>query len=368
LIENKQTGSAMSGNQLTLVKSGELDHYDPHRGLETVAIAEAAEKHYARAKDATKLFEAIEAKLIEQRKFVRWWNAQEKAKGGQPYQRKSTRNGPVTGSPPVAGRDGMPDRMVIKRWREATKDGRFERTLEQAQEQCRRICERQEGGIVTGVAMDSYAERGMDLYETPPGATRALLDVESFTGTIWEPANGRGAISNVLRSAGYRVAATDLVEYGLSDALGGVDFLKQTSAPEGVQTILTNPPFMHADDFVRHALKLVPHVVMLLRLLFLESEGRSDILENGQLKRVYVFRGRIEMHRDGWTGPRESNPMAFAWFMWNRNHQGPATLHRISSIDDQAPPLDERSSGWRESESPVAAEDLSSPPFLRRME
>jgi hypothetical protein len=362
---NKQTGSAMTDNQLTLVKSGELDHYDRHRGLKNIAVAEAAEKHYARAKDATKLFEAIEAKLTEQRKFVRWWDGLGEKRGSGPTKR---RNGPVT-SLPIAGRDGLPDRMVIKRWREATKNGCFERTLEQAQEQCCRICERQEGGIgiVTGVAMDSYAERGVDLYETPPGATLALLDVESFTGTIWEPANGHGAISNVLRAAGHRVVATDLVDYGLSDALGGVDFLKQTSAPEGVHTILTNPPFMHANDFVRHALTLAPRVVMLLRLLFLESEGRSDILENGQLERVYVFRDRISMHRDGWTGARESNAMALAWFMWNRNHQGDATLRRISSIDDEAP--DERPCGFpRESESPVAAEDLSIPPFLRRME
>src|SRR5262249_33917491 len=67
--------------------------------------------------------------------------------------------------------------------------------------------ERIRRGIVTGVGMDPYAERGVDLYETPAGATRALLEVESFDGAIWEPANGRGAISRVLRAAGYRVIA-----------------------------------------------------------------------------------------------------------------------------------------------------------------
>ena len=241
--------------------------------------------------------------------------------------------------------------------------------------------------------MDSYAERGADLYETPPGATHALLDVESFTGTIWEPANGRGAISSVLRAAGHRVVATDLVDYGLSDALGGVDFLKQTSAPEGVQTILTNPPFMHANDFVRHALTLAPRVVMLLRLLFLETQGRSDVLENGQLARVYVFRGRIQTHRDSWIGPRNSNPMALAWFVWDRNHKGHTTLHRISSIDNEAPapekPYDaaddfvksyevavdavrERVAAggpsWppREPQAPIPSDNLEIPTFLRR--
>jgi hypothetical protein len=193
-------------------------------------------------------------------------------------------------------------------------------------------------GIVTGVGMDPYAERGVDLYETPAGATRALLDVESFDGAIWEPANGRGAISNVLRAAGYRVIATDLVDYGCPDATGGVDFLTQASAPAGVTTILTNPPFMHANAFVRHALALAPRVVMLLRLLFLESEGRSDILDGGHLARVHLFRERIQTHRDGWEGPRSSNPMALAWFVWERDHQGPIELRRISRLSDEAPP------------------------------
>jgi len=131
-------GSAMTDNQLILVESGELDHYDPHRGLKNVAVAEAAENHYRRAKDATQLFKAIEAKLNEQRKFVRWWDGLGEKRGSGPTKR---RNGPVT-SLPISGRDGMPDRMVIKRWRAATSAKRYERTLEEAKEQCRLICER----------------------------------------------------------------------------------------------------------------------------------------------------------------------------------------------------------------------------------
>jgi hypothetical protein len=35
----------------------------------------------ARAKDATKLYKAIEAKLGAQRRFVLWWDGQEKRRG-----------------------------------------------------------------------------------------------------------------------------------------------------------------------------------------------------------------------------------------------------------------------------------------------
>jgi hypothetical protein len=185
-------------------------------------------------------------------------------------------------------------------------------------------------GINTGVAMLPYAERGHELYETPPAAVSALLAVETLRGVIWEPACGPGAIVNVLRERAHRVIATDLIDYGCPEATGGVDFLQQRSAPEGVTTILTNPPFMHADPFVRHALTLAPRVIMLLRLLFLEGQGRSDIVDGERLARVYVFRDRVPIHRHGHPGPHQSSPLALSWFVWEREHRGPIELRRVS--------------------------------------
>ena len=49
-----------------------------------LAVAEAAEKYFARAKDATKLYEAIKAKLGEQRRFVLWWDTNGLNKPGSP--------------------------------------------------------------------------------------------------------------------------------------------------------------------------------------------------------------------------------------------------------------------------------------------
>jgi hypothetical protein len=186
-------------------------------------------------------------------------------------------------------------------------------------------------GNCTGVGMHAFADRGLDLYETPPEAVRALLEVESITGPIWECAAGRGAIVRVLREAGHEVIGTDLIDYGSPDARGGVDFLKAQSAPDGVRSIITNPPYRHAGEFVRHALGLVPHVAMLVRLAFLESQRRSDILDDGRLARVYPFANRLPMmHRDGWEGPKASNSMAFAWMVWDADHRGPWTGKRIA--------------------------------------
>jgi hypothetical protein len=180
----------------------------------------------------------------------------------------------------------------------------------------------------------SLAVRKDDLYETPPCAVRALLKVEEIPpGAIWEPCCGPGAIARTLRAAGHQVWATDLVDYGSPDQdAHGIDFLMEHgSAPCFIGSILTNPPYKLADQFVRHALVLCPRVYMLLRLAFLESERRSGILDNRWLRRVYVFRKCLpRMHRAGWNGRRATSAVAYAWFCWRRDDPGPTELHRIA--------------------------------------
>ena len=177
--------------------------------------------------------------------------------------------------------------------------------------------------VSMGNAPGALQDRGNDVYETPPDAVEALLRVESLPGHIWEPCCGSGRIVEVLRARQYRVTASDLVA-------DRIDFLMEWRAPDGVGAIITNPPYKNADAFVRHGLALVPTVVMLLRLNFLESRRRSDILDGGQLARVHVFADRLpRMHRADWAGRRASSTTAFAWFVWQRGRAGPITLDRI---------------------------------------
>jgi hypothetical protein len=180
-----------------------------------------------------------------------------------------------------------------------------------------------------------HADRGPDLYQTPAVATEALLRVEVLPHWIWEPAAGKGAIVNVLRDYGHAVVASDLADYGFPlDQVA--DFLKVAKVPAGIEAIVTNPPFKLIGPFVAHALELCPRVIMLARLAFLESEARTDILERSGLARVHVFRNRLPMmHRDGWSGPRASSAVAFAWYVWDRSYSGPPELHRISWDEGQ---------------------------------
>lgn len=186
------------------------------------------------------------------------------------------------------------------------------------------------------VQRHTLAERGDDLYETPDVAVLALLRVEELPNLIWEPACGPGRIVRVLRDRGHKVWATDLVDYNCPLSTSRQDFLMAQFAPFGIEAILTNPPYKLAEQFVAKAIDLCPKVIMLLRLAFLESDRRRGILDNGMLARVHVFRKRLPMmHREGWEGRKANSGMAFAWFIWDRGHQGPTIINRISWEESQ---------------------------------
>jgi hypothetical protein len=183
-----------------------------------------------------------------------------------------------------------------------------------------------------------HAERGLDLYETPAVAVRALLRVEQIPRRVWEPAAGRGAIVDVLRAAGHEVFASDIADYGDPTHSAGRDFLAEKALPAGIEAVVTNPPFRIVEEFVAHALDLCPRVIMLLRLAFLESDRRRGTLEGRGLARVHVFRKRLPMmHRDGWEGRKANSGMAFAWYVWDANHVGPTTIDRISWEREEKP-------------------------------
>lgn len=173
-----------------------------------------------------------------------------------------------------------------------------------------------------------HVDRPGDRYDTPPEAVHALLKVEQLPTVLWEPCAGKGNIVNILRDRGHTVFASDIDARGCPDCERW-DFLQTLDAP--AYPIVTNPPFQFAEKFVVKALAVAPLVIMLLRLAFYESDRRTHILEDGSLARIHAFRKRLPMmHREGWEGRKANNGMAFAWFVWDRNHSGPTTIHRLS--------------------------------------
>jgi biotin carboxyl carrier protein len=79
-----------------------------------------------------------------------------------------------------------------------------------------------------GASGSSHPKRAvLDFYPTPPEAIRALLSVEQFDGSIWEPACRDGSISRELTAAGYEVVSTDISDHGFGAS--GIDFLHERS-------------------------------------------------------------------------------------------------------------------------------------------
>lgn len=184
-----------------------------------------------------------------------------------------------------------------------------------------------------GTASASKKDRGDNFYQTPPVATRTLLAFESFTGTIWEPACGLGAISTVLEGQGYDVLLSDLVDRGAADRHGCVqaigDFLASVAGDGEGPDIVSNPPYGDVlNDFVAHALRVhrPRKMALLLNLNFLcgfKDEARSFVMDDNPPARIYVFKRRLPMmHREGYDGPKASSRMNTAWFVWELQPDG----------------------------------------------
>ena len=134
---------------------GAVTQYEPEKGLKEISVAEAAEKHYARAKDATRLLKAMELKLKAIRQFVLWWDPPEGVrKGGNPnLNRRST-------ATVVAGQNGMPERSTIERWRDRTKDeAAFAKALVDAKHRAQRIGDLENANTVRGTEGTGEFER-----------------------------------------------------------------------------------------------------------------------------------------------------------------------------------------------------------------
>lgn len=164
-----------------------------------------------------------------------------------------------------------------------------------------------------------------DFYKTPPRATLALLSVETFDSPIWEPACGDGAISSVLEAAGHTVVSTDLVDRGYGAPRR--DFLMELTlmAP----TVITNPPFKLADEFVLHAMHLgARKVAIFQRTAWLEGTKRHGHLwSKFPPARVWVFSSRVTLWRgDDVNAKDKGGVMSLAWFVFDRGHIGSPAL------------------------------------------
>ena len=124
-----------------------------------------------------------------------------------------------------------------------------------------------------GASNHSIGERqSEDYYATEPKAAELLLEIIPELNNIWECACGEGHLAKVFNSAGKLAKATDLIDRGYGD----VENFLLCSESYRNGDIVTNPPYIYAQQFVEHALSLVDtgrYVCMFLKVLFLEGKA-----------------------------------------------------------------------------------------------
>jgi hypothetical protein len=100
-----------------------------------------------------------------------------------------------------------------------------------------------------------------DFFPTDPVATLKLLAVERFTGDIFDPCAGDGAILQVFATHGFTTTGADIRDYG-----GGYPIANFLEYPDdhAVDNVVTNPPYALFDAFLAKALRIARRKVVFL--------------------------------------------------------------------------------------------------------
>ncbi len=191
--------------------------------------------------------------------------------------------------------------------------------------------------ITLGASNHTDKEREVrDFYATDPIAIDKLLSCPhvELPKKIWECACGEGHLSKRLEQLGYEVVSTDIEDRGYGSVL---DFLEATEMPKDTSCILTNPPYKYAEDFVLHALELLPQgglCIMFLKTTFLEgiSRYKNIFRDTPPPEFMLQFSKRVlcaknadfeGMHKGG------GSAVAYCWMVWRKGFCGDTTIKWI---------------------------------------
>lgn len=184
----------------------------------------------------------------------------------------------------------------------------------------------------------------LDDFPTQPWATRALcehviipnlevVDPQKYLKTlsVWEPACNRGHMARPLKEYFRRVFTSDVHDYGyqFAEQERVVDFLYPFSESaciekQGVDWIITNPPFRLAEQFIHRAwqIKGVQGAAMIVRTSFLESVGRyQNLFQKNPPSIIAQFSERVPMVKGRLTATG-STATAYCWLVWVMGEEG----------------------------------------------
>ena len=182
-----------------------------------------------------------------------------------------------------------------------------------------------------GASNHSQSEREtQDYYATDPKAIEMLLELETFSPYVWECACGEGHLSEVLKSHGYDVKSTDIIDRGYigTETLDFLDVKKEDVKRDITRDIITNPPYKYAKEFVEKAIEISmdgTKIAMFLKITFLESKARRKLFEKYPPKTIYVSSSRLQCAKNGDFSKYSKGvgtAVAYAWFIWEKGFKG----------------------------------------------
>jgi hypothetical protein len=164
-----------------------------------------------------------------------------------------------------------------------------------------------------------------DWYVEPSRASEALFRVETFDGSVWDPACGKGNIVYSALAAGIQAYGTDIVNRHPIDppGYGGeLDFLEAAYAR--ADNIVTNPPFYRAkgaEAFIRKALSLVGgKVAAFVDIRFIAGGERArGIFSEFPPESVWIIHPRVSCPPGAYleAGGKAGNGSSdWCWLVW----------------------------------------------------
>lgn len=174
------------------------------------------------------------------------------------------------------------------------------------------------GGVVSATGRGAVREPE-DYYTTPSWAVRRLLEAWRPPAGVWmEPSAGNGAIIRAVnairpwtdwRALEIRDEERETLEALCPTTIG--NFLRDSELDLDVVTVIGNPPFSLAWEFIQRAREVYPNaeVCFLLRLAFAASKDRCAFMR-AHPPDVFVLPDRPSFTGEG------GDSADYAWFVW----------------------------------------------------
>lgn len=178
----------------------------------------------------------------------------------------------------------------------------------------------------------------LDYYATNPEAVKMLLSKHEFKFCdILEPCVGSGHIANVIMEDHpfSTLTAIDMVDRGFPNTIVA-DFLSWETEKK-FDTIITNPPYSLANEFIYKCMDLLEpggQLAMFLKIQFLEGVKRKELFDEYPPQYVYVFRKRMCVFNNGMevdpnTGKQWATTLCNAWYVWKKDVKSEPTIRWI---------------------------------------